>query len=216
MAGMNRQKEQQISRIAKWVKEKLSYEGTGHDWLHISRVRSLSLGIAKEEGADLFITEAAALVHDLIDEKLSEKHRVPLRELTSRFSEWNVEKEAAEKILGIITRMSFRDREKYKDTELSKEGMAVQDADRLDAIGAVGIARAFMYAGAKGHLLYHEGASENNIPSAASHFDEKLLHLKDLMNTQTGRTLAEKRHDLMLTFLNELRNECSMTGKPPL
>ncbi|NPC92723.1 HD domain-containing protein [Bacillus sp. WMMC1349] len=212
---MNQEKERQLNQISKWVRGKLVDEGTGHDWLHITRVRSLSIEIAKKEGADLFMTEAAALTHDMMDEKLSEKHRVSVDELNKRFSEWKIEKDETDKILGIITNISFRNRDKYKGTKLSKEGMVVQDADRLDAIGAIGIARTFMYAGSKGHLLYHEGEFEN-IPSAVGHFDEKLLRLKDLMNTKTGRKLAERRHHLMVGFLKELKKECSCTVQTAL
>ncbi|ASB88788.1 MULTISPECIES: HD domain-containing protein [Bacillus] len=211
MAGMSQLKKKQISLIAEWVGGKLSDEGTGHDWLHIKRVQRLSLMIAKEEGADLFITEAAALVHDLIDEKLSARHRMPLSALKRQLSGFGIDNQAAEDIISIITKMSFRDREKYKDQKLSLEGQAVQDADRLDAMGAVGIARAFMYAGAKGHLLYREGSHDKNAPSAVGHFYEKLLLLKDLMNTKTGRRLAEHRHKLMRSFLSELKNECACT-----
>ncbi|MCY8381013.1 HD domain-containing protein [Bacillus haynesii] len=208
MAGLNQEQTEQIRLMSEWVKEKLAAEGTGHDWLHIERVRNVSLQIAKEEGADLFMTEACALLHDVSDE-----HRVPLQELKRHLSEdWKVDPETVDGILDIITRISFRDREKYKDEPLSKEGMAVQDADRLDAIGAVGIARALMYAGAKGHLLYGSA----NAPTAVGHFYEKLLLLKDLMNTKTGRMLAEKRHKLMLEFLGELENECAFSRESRL
>ncbi|MCY7754812.1 HD domain-containing protein [Bacillus haynesii] len=213
MAGLNHEQTEQIRLMSEWVKEKLAAEGTGHDWLHIERVRNVSFQIAKEEGADLFMTEACALLHDVIDEKLSDEHRVPLQELKRHLSEdWKVDPETVDGILAIITRISFRDREKYKDEPLSKEGMVVQDADRLDAIGAVGIARALMYAGAKGHLLYGSG----DAPNAVSHFYEKLLLLKDLMNTKTGRMLAEKRHKLMLEFLGELENECAFSRESRL
>ncbi|MGR3207035.1 HD domain-containing protein [Bacillus glycinifermentans] len=208
MARMNRRKKEQLEMIADWVKEKLEDEGTGHDWLHITRVRRLSLLIAEAEGADLFITEAAALVHDLIDEKLSPQYKIPLRELRRRFSGWGIDNKTAEEIISIITKMSFRDRETYKGEKLSAEGMAVQDADRLDAIGAVGIARTFMYAGAKGQAMYREDAGDKGVPSAVGHFYEKLLLLKDLMNTKTGRRLAEHRHQVMAGFLHELKNEC--------
>ncbi|MCY9227528.1 HD domain-containing protein [Bacillus haynesii] len=213
MAGLNHEQTEQIRLMSEWVKEKLAAEGTGHDWLHIERVRNVSFQIAKEEGADLFMTEACALLHDVIDEKLSDEHRVPLQELKRRLSEdWEVDPETVDGILAIITRISFRDREKYKNKPLSKEGMVVQDADRLDAIGAVGIARALMYAGAKGHLLYGSG----DAPTAVGHFYEKLLLLKDLMNTKTGRMLAEKRHKLMLEFLGELENECAFSRESRL
>lgn len=104
-------------------------------------------------------------------------------------------------MIRIITSMSFRDRDKLAGEPLSIEGKAVQDADRLDAIGAIGIARAFMFAGAKGHSLY------GNDQSAYAHFFHKLLRLKDMMNTDTAQELAQERHDFMLRFVRQLEKD---------
>ncbi len=122
MAGLNQEQTEQICLMSEWVRKKLAAEGTGHDWLHIERVRNISLQIAKEEGADLFVTEASALLHDMIDVKLDDEHRVPLDELKRRLSEdWKVDPGTVDGILAIITRMSFRDRENIKTNAFQKK-----------------------------------------------------------------------------------------------
>lgn len=191
----------QTEQIRTWVKSVLSGESTGHDWLHVSRVAELALNIGKKENANLFIVEAAALVHDLIDVKLPDAIRLSVSEVDERLVSLGAGKDEAERIIHIITRMSFRDREKLGKEPLSLEGKIVQDADRLDAIGAVGIARTFMFAGAKGHSLY------GNDKSAYAHFFSKLLLLKDMMNTDTARELADERHKFMLHFVSQLEKE---------
>ncbi|MEC1614625.1 HD domain-containing protein [Bacillus mojavensis] len=191
----------QTEQIRTWVKSVLNGESSGHDWLHVSRVAKLALYIGKKEHADLFIVEAAALVHDLIDVKLPDAARLSVSEVYERLVSLGAGKDEAERIIHIITRMSFRDREKLGKEPLSLEGEIVQDADRLDAIGAVGIARAFMFAGAKGHSLY------GNNKSAYAHFFGKLLLLKDMMNTATARVIADERHKFMLRFISQLEKE---------
>lgn len=191
----------QTEQIRTWVKSVLSGESTGHDWLHVSRVAELALYIGKKENADLFVVEAAALVHDLIDVKLPDAIRLSVSEVDKRLVSLGAGKDEAERIIHIITRMSFRDREKLGKEPLSLEGKIVQDADRLDAIGAVGIARTFMFAGAKGHSLY------GNDKSAYTHFFSKLLLLKDMMNTDAARELADERHKFMLHFVSQLGKE---------
>lgn len=188
----------QTEQIRTWVKSVLSGESTGHDWLHVSRVAELALNIGKKENANLFIVEAAALVHDLIDVKLPDAIRLSVSEVDERLVSLGAGKDEAERIIHIITRMSFRDREKLGKEPLSLEGKIVQDADRLDAIGAVGIARTFMFAGAKGHSLY------GNDKSAYAHFFSKLLLLKDMMNTDAAREMADERHKFMLHFVSQL------------
>lgn len=194
-------KRMQTEQIRTWVKSVLNGESSGHDWLHVSRVAKLALYIGKKEHADLFIVEAAALVHDLIDVKLPDAARLSVSEVYERLVSLGAGKDEAERIIHIITRMSFRDREKLGKEPLSLEGEIVQDADRLDAIGAVGIARAFMFAGAKGHSLY------GNNKSAYAHFFGKLLLLKDMMNTATARVIADERHKFMLRFISQLEKE---------
>lgn len=191
----------QTEQIRTWVKSVLSGESTGHDWLHVSRVAELALYIGKKENADLFVVEAAALVHDLIDVKLPDAIRLSVSEVDEQLVSLGAGKDEAERIIHIITRMSFRDREKLGKEPLSLEGKIVQDADRLDAIGAVGIARTFMFAGAKGHSLY------GNDKSAYAHFFSKLLLLKDMMNTDAAREAADERHKFMLHFVSQLEKE---------
>ncbi|MEC5231387.1 HD domain-containing protein [Bacillus inaquosorum] len=191
----------QTEQIRTWVQSVLTGESSGHDWYHVSRVADLAVYIGEKENADLFIVETAALVHDLIDVKLPDTVRLSVSEVYEQLVFFGVGKEAADKVIDIITRMSFRDREKLAEEPLSIEGKAVQDADRLDAIGAVGIARTFMFAGAKGHSLYGDDQS------AYAHFFHKLLRLKDMMNTDTARELAEERHDFMTHFVRQLEKD---------
>ncbi|MGG0774025.1 HD domain-containing protein [Bacillus rugosus] len=191
----------QAEQIRTWVQSVLTGESSGHDWFHISRVADLALYIGEKENADLFIIETAALVHDLIDIKLPDAVRLSVSEVYDQLVSFGIGKKDADRVIHIITRMSFRDRGKLEEEPLSTEGKVVQDADRLDAIGAVGIARAFMFAGAKGHGLYGDDQS------AYAHFFQKLLRLKGMMNTDTARELAEERHDFMLQFVRQLEKD---------
>ncbi|MFB0635207.1 HD domain-containing protein [Bacillus rugosus] len=191
----------QAEQIRTWVQSVLTGESSGHDWFHISRVADLALYIGEKENADLFIIETAALVHDLIDIKLPDAVRLSVSEVYDQLVSFGIGKKDADRVIHIITRMSFRDRGKLEEEPLSTEGKVVQDADRLDAIGAVGIARAFMFAGAKGHGLYGDDQS------AYAHFFHKLMRLKDMMNTDTARELAEERHDFMLQFVRQLEKD---------
>ncbi|MCY9164348.1 HD domain-containing protein [Bacillus atrophaeus] len=200
---MKEQKSIQLEHIRQWVKEALTNERTGHDWQHVTRVAELALYIGKTENADLFIIEASALVHDLIDAKIALEHRLEIQEVKEQLASFGVSHEQIRQIADIITTMSFRDRERLAEKPLLIEGKVVQDADRLDAIGAVGIARTFMFAGAKGNSLY---GTEN---SAYAHFSDKLLLLKDMMNTETGIKLADKRHEFLLRFIRQFQSETS-------
>ncbi|MCY8535680.1 HD domain-containing protein [Bacillus vallismortis] len=196
MKGLKR-----IEQIRAWVQSVLNGESSGHDWHHVSRVTELAMYIGEKEHADLFIVETAALVHDVIDAKLPDTIRLSVSEVYDQLVFFGVGKEDADRVIRIITSMSFRDRDKLAGEPLSIEGKAVQDADRLDAIGAIGIARAFMFAGAKGLSLY------GNDQSAYAHFFHKLLRLKDMMNTDTAQELAQERHDFMLRFVRELEKD---------
>lgn len=159
------------------------------------------LCILEKKRAGFAHCETAALVHDVIDDKLPETVRLSLGEVYNQLVFFGIEREAADRVIHIITRMSFRDRKKLDGEPLSIEGKVVQDADRLDAIGAVGIARAFMFAGVKGHGLYGDDQS------AYAHFFHKLLRLKDMMNTETARDLTEERHDFMVQFIGQLEKD---------
>ena len=199
-----------INKTKQCVKVELSNEGSGHDWYHIERVYNMSKYIAQKENADLFIVEMAALLHDIDDWKFSDKQDTTKTE--QFLKSVNVDKVEFKKILSIIKRISFKGGV-VDSTQDSIEGMVVQDADRLDAIGAIGIARAFTYGGFKNRVIYNPDINpiefktlkdvkhKNN--HTINHFYEKLLKLKDLMNTNTAKEIAVKRHKFMEKFLEE-------------
>lgn len=194
-----------------WVRTELAGDGSGHDWWHIARVRTLASTIADVEGADHFICELAALLHDLADAKIAGDEEIG----KARVREWLVAHDAdaptIEQVMEIIATMSFAGGAQPAMRTL--EGRIVQDADRLDAIGAIGIARAFAYGGSRGRLLYDPDVPPQRYGDAAAyhasdaptinHFYEKLLLLKDRMNTPYARHLAEARHRYMEAFLSE-------------
>ena len=192
-----------ISKIEEFVQRKLQLEGSGHDWWHIERVRKNALRIGEVEHANIFVVELAALLHDLIDDKLPLNVRLEVSDVVCYLEEIGIEKAIAADVISIIQVISFR--KNTPASQLTLEAKVVQDADRLDAIGAIGIARTFIYAGSKGNRIYqpenHEGTD------AISHFYAKLLKLKDLMNTDTGRRIAEERHQFLHQFLDRFYQE---------
>ncbi len=200
-----------------FVKKQLQNAEGGHDWFHIERVYHNSLLIAKHEKCHLQTVQLAALLHDIADSKFYEGDETigPKRAKTFLLSQ-NVNTEIIENVLLIIENISFKGgnfRQKYQSIELD----IVQDADRLDAIGAVGIARTFNYGGFKNRLLYDPNCAPNlamtkeeykkSEAPTINHFYEKLLLLKDKMNTQSARKIAEKRHQFMLVFLDQFFEE---------
>ena len=193
----------------------LDSDTSGHDWSHIERVVNTTKTIAKAEGADLFICEAAALLHDVIDDKIVKDPIVALKELTEFLISIEVTPEQVGVIESIITRMSFKNHKEQH--ELSLEGKVVQDADRLDAIGAIGVARVMCYSGSTGRSIHTPDMKprENMTPeeyrngdsTAIMHFYEKLLKLKDLMNTKYGYELAKGRHEFLEMYLEQFYAE---------
>lgn len=212
---MNR--EEIVRDTAIMVKDKLKNEGSGHDWYHIERVWRTALSLAKQEKANSFIVEMAALLHDLIDEKLVKDTSQAMEEVEYWLEGAGVSSKDSERIIDIIQSVSYKGGNNSRF--LTLEGQVVQDADRLDAIGAIGIARTFSYAGSKGHLLFdpeltvRETMTEKEYregkTSAVHHFYEKLLKLKDLMNTEAGKELAEERHQFMEDYLVQFFQEWS-------
>ncbi|TCZ79870.1 HD domain-containing protein [Paenibacillus albiflavus] len=198
-----------------FVKEELGKDSSGHDFWHIQRVRQMAVRIAAEEGADLFVCELAALLHDIPDEKLNDSKEAGLNKLNSWLDEYVADHGVKEQILSIITNMSYSGG--HKPAMDSLEGRVVQDADRLDAIGAIGIARTFAYGGAKGRLMYDpehppeefmtEEQYRKSNGSSINHFYEKLLKLKDLMNTKYAKQIATSRHEYMEGFLTQFYQE---------
>lgn len=208
--------EQIITKAEKYVKQELGKDASGHDWWHSDRVRKLAVRIAKEEGADLFICELAALLHDVADAKLNLSEEVGLQKVDDWLMKQEVLPDVQKQVMGIIKNISFR-AGRNRNKVLTLEGKVVQDADRLDAIGAIGIARTMAYAGSRGHLIHVPGTSirtemsveeyRNHESTAIAHFYEKLLLLKNLMNTATGKRMAARRHAYMEDFLTEFYSE---------
>lgn len=198
-----------------YVRSILTEESSGHDWWHIHRVRSLAKKIAEKEGADLFICEMTALLHDLADEKLFGDESKCLMEIDIWLTKHGVGQSESDHIIAIIKTMSFKGGNNRLIDSL--EAKVVQDADRLDAIGAIGIGRAFAFAGAKGELMYDptipvriaisKEEYRNQKSTAINHFYEKLLKLSELMNTAYGKKLAKERHLYIEEFLRRFKEE---------
>lgn len=194
---------QVLQETEKFVRFLTEGESSGHDWWHIERVRKNTLIIGKEEGADLFICQMATLLHDVADHKFNESLEVGLAKVSRFLENFTLSADDKEHILSIIATMSFTSQKEGKVVP-SLEGKVVQDADRLDALGAIGIARTMTYSGNKGRLIYHPTSDQE---TAIRHFDDKLLKLKDLMNTNYGKKLANDRHAFMETYLKQFQAE---------
>ncbi len=205
-----------------YVKNMFENEGSGHDWWHISRVRNVALKIAEHEGGDVFIIEMAALLHDLDDDKLFGNEHETGSKTKSWLMQVGLDNNLVNQIEEIINQVSFKGG-MQKDENMSLEAKIVQDADRLDAIGAIGIARAFAYGGSKGRLLYHPGIEpikynsfeeyrKSNAPTI-NHFYEKLLLLKERINTSYAKKVAQGRHDFMVQYLIRFFSEWGYDSK---
>jgi uncharacterized protein len=198
-----------------FARETLTGESSGHDWWHIARVRALARTIAEAEHAESFICELAALLHDIADPKIAGDWESGLASVRNWLTAHDVPDAESEHVLEIIATISFAGGSKPAPRTL--EGRVVQDADRLDAIGAIGIARAFAYGGAHGRVLYDPGIApratmtadeyRSHLTPTINHFYEKLLLLKDRMNTAYARRLAEQRQRVMEAFLDEFYSE---------
>ncbi|MBT2699331.1 HD domain-containing protein [Bacillus sp. ISL-40] len=199
-----------------FVRNELAEDATGHDWFHVDRVRRNALHICREEKTgEAFIIEMAALLHDIPDEKLNESIEKGEEKLETFLQTIPLTDNEKKHIKQIIATISYRG---GINSELSTiEAQIVQDADRLDAIGAIGIARAFAYGGKKGQPIYNPGIKVRNEMSleeyrkgkstSIHHFYEKLLKLKDLLNTESAREMAESRQQMMETFLEQFYQE---------
>lgn len=211
------QKDKIIKSAETYVKEELRSAEGGHDWWHVYRVWKTACRIAQSEDVDLFVVELAALFHDIADPKFygGDEEIGPMK-AQNFLQASGVDSKTTDHILGIIRNMSFKNSLGTVNFH-SQEMDVVQDADRLDAIGAIGIARAFNYGGFKNRPLYDPAIRPNLNMSkeeykkgkspTINHFYEKLLLLKEKMNTETGRTLAEERHRFMEEFLHRFYNE---------
>lgn len=213
---VNSVKEQMIKLAEDYVQNQFVGEATGHDWFHVDRVRKNALNIWRQgNSGNPFIIEMAALLHDVSDEKLNETAEKGRAKLAAFLQAAGLEAKAIAQIKEIIESISFKGGNNQVLTSIEAE--IVQDADRLDAIGAVGIARVFAYGGKKGQPIYdpalivREEMSVEEYRSGKSssihHFYEKLLKLKDMLNTNAAKKIAENRHRVMETFLEEFYKE---------
>ena len=206
-----------INNTILFVKNQLAHAEGGHDWFHIERVYKNALLIAKEEECNLTIVKLSALLHDIADSKFHNDDESIGPKVAREFLEsQKVSEDIILHVIAIIENISFKGGNFEKKFH-SKELEIVQDADRLDAIGAIGIARTFNYGGFKNRVIYDPNIPpkmnmskeeyKNSEAPTLNHFYEKLLLLKDKMNTKTGKKIAQKRHDFMVTFLSQFYSE---------
>lgn len=209
--------EEIINCTIAYVKKELQNAEGGHDWWHIERVWTNAKMIAQTEQVNIFIVELAALLHDIADAKFYEGDENVGPQKAKQFLEnLPIDKEIINHVENIIRNISFKGGN-FTNNFFSPELAVVQDADRLDAIGAIGIARAFNYGGFKNREIYNptiapdlkmskDAYKKSNAPTI-NHFYEKLLLLKERMNTETGKKLAEERHHFMEIFLEQFYKE---------
>lgn len=192
-------KDNQIKLVKNYVKELFENDETGHDFYHMKRVAKLAKEIALDEKTDPFICELAAWLHDVGDQKLFEDPADEIEKMNDFLTTIHISEDMIKEINEIITNISFR----KGNVPNSIEGKIVQDADRLDAIGAIGIARTFAYGGANGQLIHHDERTDTSI----QHFHDKLLKLKEGIHTKKAKQIARKRHRFMELYLEQFYNE---------
>ena len=206
-----------IEKTISFVQKELQHNESGHDWFHIERVYNTAVTIAEKESCDLSVVKLAALLHDIADSKFHNgDESVGPKKAAAFLESLEVDRQIIEHVKKIIENISFKGGN-FEKSFHSKELEVVQDADRLDAIGAIGIARAFNYGGYKNRVIYDPAQHpkmnmtkeeyKNSNGTTINHFYEKLLLLKDRMNTETGKQMAQQRHDYMEGFLNEFFDE---------
>lgn len=214
---MKIKEQQQISKTITFVKQQLSDAEGGHDWFHIQRVLNNALLIAKSEAVDLFIVQLGALLHDIADSKFHNGDETVGPKASREFLlSINVDSDVIEHVINIIANISFgggNNAQNFKSPELD----VIQDADRLDAIGAIGIARAFNYGGFKNRTIFDPSIQPNlgmtkeeykaSSAPTINHFYEKLFLLKDKMNTKSGWKIANERHHFMEQYLEQFYAE---------
>lgn len=206
-----------IDRVESFAKDRLSGEPTGHDWWHAVRVRNNSRHLQSIEGGDIDVIDLASYIHDIGDRKVlgtdEDDHSIARKFL----QEIGVDTPTIEHVMYIVENMSYSKSIDNPNVEKSTEFQVVQDADRLDALGAIGVARAFAYGGRAGRLLYNPeesaqdfattAAYKNSKGSTLAHFDEKLFRLRDTFNTATARKIAARREAYMRGFYDQFLNE---------
>lgn len=210
-------KEKILRETEDYIKEEMYNEKSGHDWFHVKRVVDAAVKIAEREGGDLFVIKMAALLHDIGDPKLHGGDKTAAGRIVGDWlRKMNLDKETFNHILHIAENISFSKSLEGKNMEKTKEFMIVQDADRLDAIGAIAIARVFHYGSSKGRKIYDPSIiPKTNLTAESygesldsfSHFYEKIILLKDLLNTKTAKMIGEKRHAFLESYLKQFLDE---------
>lgn len=206
-----------ILKTEEFVRQTLEGEGTGHDWWHIHRVRNTALTLAKEESADVVIVELAALLHDIADWKFyNGDTSIGPKVAREWLEKLDAPEETIRHVCDIIATLSFKGAG-VSTPMTSKEGKCVQDADRLDAVGAIGIARAFAYGGSKGRELHNPNIKpllhatfeqyKSDKGTTLNHFYEKLFLLKDRLNTKAAKRIAQDRHQFMEEYVGRFLKE---------
>jgi uncharacterized protein len=222
MAELTDAQQQVVDQTADHVRSQMEGDSSGHDWWHVWRVWQNSLYISRSEDADRFVTELAALLHDIADWKFHDgDESAGPKAARAWLSEQSIDESVIEHVCDIVATVSFKGAG-VETPMATLEGKIVQDADRLEAIGAIGIARCFAFGGAKGRLMHdpedspelHASFEDYKKKSGASinHFYEKLLLLKDRMNTETGLKLAAQRHQVLEQFLEQFHAEWNIAS----
>ena len=204
-----------IEDAISYITELFKMDYSGHDCFHTIRVFKTASKIAYEEGADIFIVQLASLLHDVDDMKLSPETYKHKEKAVSFMKEHSIKESIINEVINIITEVSFVGNDSIIPTTL--EGKCVQDADRLDAMGAIGIARAFAYGGSHDRMIYnpkiepqfylHKENYYKNTSTTINHFYEKLFKLKELMNTEEAKLIAQHRENYMYNFINQFFKE---------
>ncbi|MBP9760365.1 MAG: HD domain-containing protein [Candidatus Pacebacteria bacterium] len=191
-----------------FVRSTLDKDGTGHDWWHCVRVRNTAVKLAHEEGAEVRIVELSALLHDIADHKFHGGDKEVGPRIAKEFLEaQGVEREVVEHVANIIRHMSWSTSKEGNRAFDSLEMRIVQDADRLDAIGAIGIARCFAYSGHAGRPLYDPTTDGEYNTSALQHFQDKLFKIRDSLHTASARNIAQERHVYMKEYVARFHDE---------
>lgn len=204
-----------IDDLVKVLKSKYQDDSAGHGWLHFERVWKMAKRLAKGQQVNEFLIELGALLHDVDDYKFRNPGEDELLHTKALLSKYSIDAETLQKLFHIVTHVSFKGGN-ADDKQIYEEGKIVQDADRLDVLGAIGIARVFAYAGSKGHDLYNPDVTPREMITfkqyqesspGINHFYEKILKLKDRLNTPQAKIIAEHRHKFIEEYLKEFWDE---------
>ncbi|TCT25515.1 uncharacterized protein EDD68_10368 [Melghiribacillus thermohalophilus] len=213
--------EEMLVQTEKWMEDVFSHEPTGHDIWHMRRVKKLAEHLARLEGGNLFICQMTALLHDYPDEKWNDDPDQAYQDIIRFLRNLQLSTNRIDQILLSMKNISYRGNHRVPET---LEGRIVQDADRLDAMGAIGIARTFAYGGKKGQLIHHPAVPLHQLSNVEygsndttiQHFYDKLLKLPKLLNTESARAIAIKRHEFMKSFLAQFYREWDGEDYQPL